>query len=168
MTNLILLLFTWTTLYLLATRRAISGPISSISETYYLLEKKSKTGYLFAVFMWTVGVIIILMAALYNEQISNSGSLLFLSAAGAFFTGTAVRYKDDLTGIVHNIAASSIFIPMYIGASLIYQTWVPLYLFFVTIGVLYTTRKYIDNFIYVAEVVLIYEALLLLFIYAQA
>ena len=70
---------------------------SSISEFYYLLEeRKYNSGWLFTMFLWTMGI----MTCFYGNP--------WLFVAGGFlcFTGAAAQYKDAPTNTVHYIGAA--------------------------------------------------------------
>lgn len=80
------------------------GIPASISDTYYLLEKKRKgLGWLFTVMCWIVGGL--LLPALLNITSESFQFTAFLSCAGLIFVGAAPQFKLQLTGIVHYSSA---------------------------------------------------------------
>ncbi|WP_348724582.1 glycosyl transferase [Parabacteroides goldsteinii] len=80
------------------------GIPASISDTYYLLEKKRKgLGWLFTAMCWLVGGL--LLPALLDITPESFQFTAFLSCAGLIFVGTAPQFKLQLTGIVHYSSA---------------------------------------------------------------
>lgn len=70
------------------------GILNSISESYYMLSKKSR--YLFTFFCWGFAIPAIIIG------LDQTGSvLMFLAGAGICFAGTAGAFKESLTHDVH-------------------------------------------------------------------
>lgn len=67
--------------------------IGSISESYYLLKRKS---WLFTIFMFAMGVTTCLMGT----------TILFVSGILFCFVGVATRFRDDMEGSIHYIGAA--------------------------------------------------------------
>lgn len=80
------------------------GIPASISDTYYLLERKRRgLGWLFTAFCW--GVSLTLLPAWLDMTPEAYQAVPFLSAAGLMFVGAAPQFKLPLTGPVHFVAA---------------------------------------------------------------
>lgn len=80
------------------------GIPASISETYYLLERKRHgLGWLFTAFCW--GVSLTLLPAWLDMTPEAYQAVLFLAAAGLMFVGAAPQFKLSLAGPVHFVAA---------------------------------------------------------------
>lgn len=80
------------------------GIPASISDTYYLLERKRRgLGWLFTAFCW--GVSLTLLPAWLGMTPEAYQAVPFLSAAGLMFVGAAPQFKLPLTGPVHFVAA---------------------------------------------------------------
>ena len=82
----------------------------SMSETFYLYEKKKKgLGWLFTIFMWVMALTMIPGWVSISDSLGPWRSyftfLSFISGASILFIGTAPRYKEDMEGKVHTIAA---------------------------------------------------------------
>ena len=82
----------------------------SMSETFYLYEKKKKgLGWLFTIYMWLMGSTMIPswvdIGDSLNPWMCYLTFLAFISGACILFVGTAPRYKEDMEGKVHTIAA---------------------------------------------------------------
>lgn len=76
------------------------GIPASISDTYYLLEKKRKgMGWLFTAMCWCVGGL--LMPALIEMTPGIYEFTAFLACGGLIFVGAAPQFKLSLTGPVH-------------------------------------------------------------------
>lgn len=84
---------------------AIFGLPESLSNTYYLYEKKSGIGWLFCLAMYLV-VMLMMPAWIGMSENNNWQFLAFLAPASIMFVGTAPRFKDgDLENKVHTISA---------------------------------------------------------------
>lgn len=82
----------------------VFGVPASISDTYYLLEKKHKgLGWLFTAMCWLVGGL--LLPALLDMTLDSYQFSVFLSCAGLLFVGAAPQFKLQLTGTVHYSSA---------------------------------------------------------------
>lgn len=82
----------------------VFGVPASISDTYYLLEKKHKgLGWLFTAMCWLVGGL--LLPALLDMTPDHYQFTAFLSCAGLIFVGAAPQFKLQLTGTVHYSSA---------------------------------------------------------------
>ena len=80
------------------------GIPASISDTYYLLEKKRKgLGWLFTAMCWSVSGL--LLPALLDMTPDSYQFTAFLSCAGLLFVGAAPQFKLQLTGAVHYSSA---------------------------------------------------------------
>lgn len=80
------------------------GIPASISDTYYLLERKRRgLGWLFTAFCW--GVSLTLLPAWLDMTPEAYQAVPFLAAAGLMFVGAAPQFKLPLTGPVHFVAA---------------------------------------------------------------
>lgn len=76
------------------------GIPASISDTYYLLERKRRgLGWLFTAFCW--GVAFTLLPAWLDMTPDVYQAFPFLAAAGLMFVGAAPQFKLPLTGPVH-------------------------------------------------------------------
>lgn len=83
----------------------VFGIPASISDTYYLLEKKRKgLGWLFTAMCWIVGGT--LLPAWLDMTPETYQFSAFLAAAGLLFVGAAPQFKLSLTGWVHHGAAA--------------------------------------------------------------
>lgn len=82
------------------------GIPASISDTYYLLERKRRgLGWLFTAFSW--GVAFTLLPAWLDMTPQAYQFLPFLAAAGLAFVGAAPQFKLSLTGPVHYVGAAA-------------------------------------------------------------
>lgn len=80
------------------------GLPASISDTYYLLERKRKgAGWLFTAMCW--GVVGTLLPAWLDMTPETYQFTAFLAAAGLLFVGAAPQFKLSLTGPVHYAGA---------------------------------------------------------------
>lgn len=78
----------------------VFGIPASISDTYYLLEKKRKgLGWLFTAMCWIVGGL--LLPALLDMTPDSYQFSAFLACTGLMFVGAAPQFKLSLTGSVH-------------------------------------------------------------------
>ena len=81
------------------------GIPASISDTYYLLERKRRgLGWLFTAFSWSVAFT--LLPAWLDVTPLAYQFLPFLAAAGLAFVGAAPQFKLSLTGPVHYVGAA--------------------------------------------------------------
>ena len=84
---------------------AYFGIPESLSNTYYLYDKKCGKGWLFCIMMYTV-VLLMMPAWIGMSEGSNWQFLAFLAPASIMFVGTAPRFKDsDLENKVHTVSA---------------------------------------------------------------
>lgn len=81
------------TSYLLTTRIIFKKVPESISETYYLFDKKR--GFLFTLWMMSMGVTSFFYPSVW----------LMISGIFLCFTAVAAQYKDRITNVVHYIGA---------------------------------------------------------------
>lgn len=80
------------------------GIPASISDTYYLLEKRRKgLGWLFTAMCWLAGGL--LLPALLDMTPDSYQFSAFLACGGLIFVGTAPQFKLQLTGTVHYSSA---------------------------------------------------------------
>lgn len=90
--------------YLVGTVKTFGLP-ASISDTYYLLERRRKgLGWLFTAFCWIVAGT--LLPAWLDGTPTAYQFTAFLSSAGLLFVGAAPQFKLSLTGWVHYGAAA--------------------------------------------------------------
>lgn len=81
------------------------GIPASISDTYYLLERKRRgLGWLFTAFCW--GVSLTLLPAWLDMTPAGYQFTAFLACAGLMFVGAAPQFKLSLTGPVHYVSAA--------------------------------------------------------------
>ena len=84
---------------------AIFGLPESLSNTYYLYEKKSGIGWLFCLAMYLV-VMLMMPAWIGMSENNNWQFLAFLAPASIMFVGAAPRFKDsNLENKVHTVSA---------------------------------------------------------------
>lgn len=83
---------------------ALFGVPASISETYYLLDRKRRgLGWLFTGFCWLVAGA--LLPPWLDMTPDTYRFVPFLAAAGLMFVGAAPQFKVSLSGPVHFIGA---------------------------------------------------------------
>lgn len=84
---------------------AFFGVPRSLSDTYYLYEKRSGKGWLFCVMMYMV-VLFIMPAWISMSEGSPYQFLSFLAPVGILFVGTAPRFKESsVENSVHEVSA---------------------------------------------------------------
>ena len=82
----------------------IFGVPKSVSDTYYLFKKNKGNNWIFSVvFMITVFSLIPVFIEYSTE---NTQFLAFISCTGLAFVGAAPRFKIELEGVVHVVAAN--------------------------------------------------------------
>jgi hypothetical protein len=98
------------------------GPLPSISESWYRL-KPLKLSFLFVLFCWSIGILMLFQG---NEQTS----LFFISGSGLCFVGASTQFKmkKDHTDIVHSVGAAIGIGGALIGIGII-SSWIPLGVF---------------------------------------
>lgn len=93
------------------------GPLTSLSDSFYFLEKKQRNlGYVFSAMMMSVAVLI--LPQMIEVTPDDWRVLGFLPPVCIGFVGAAPCFKKDFESIVHTVAASS--------AALISLCWVAL------------------------------------------
>lgn len=104
MMTLILISLLITVAYLTYTFKLFGVPWS-ISETYYLLEKRKKgSGILFTLWTWTAGLP--LLVAWLNLSEPSHQPFAFFACGSLMLLGTAAQFKQSLTEMVHYISAA--------------------------------------------------------------
>lgn len=100
---LVCISFTLFVVYVAAMIVAFGIP-ASISDTYYLLERKRRgLGWLFTAFCW--GVSLTLLPAWLDMTPEAYQAVPFLAAAGLLFVGAAPQFKLSLSGPIHYAGA---------------------------------------------------------------
>lgn len=101
--TLIILSFLIFLTYLIGLIKTFGLP-ASISDTYYMLEKRRRgLGWLFTVFCWVVAGT--LLPSWLDQTPVGYQSTPFLAAGALLFVGAAPQFKLSLTGQVHYWAA---------------------------------------------------------------
>lgn len=94
-----------------------NGPISSISNSWYLLTGKSKI--LFILFCFSLGILMLFQSA--------PSILFFLSGSALSFVGITCTFKDNwITPHIHSGCAAICIILALLGIGIELHNWIPL------------------------------------------
>lgn len=148
----------------------------SVSDTYYLLEKRKKKrnergkkaigGWLFLVFCWTCSLTLLIpWIELTPESLKFT---CFLSASGLLFVGTAAPFKESLTKEVHYTSAGFCAIFSQIWVITQGYWWIALISFlpFIILAIQYKKKKMF--WIEIASFVSTYTSIILKFVFDNA
>lgn len=116
------------------------GTPKSISDTYYLLERRKKgTGDLFT--FWTcIAGFPLLIAWLDMETYQP---LVFAACGALMFLGTAAQFKEDLTDYVHYISAAICVTAALVWVILVGYWYIPLATFAICMPIAVWDRNWL-------------------------
>jgi hypothetical protein len=113
MTTITISIFTYFLLYVVVTSLINGGAPQSLSQTYYILNRKKKgLGVLFTLLLWTIGFGL-LPVLLEVSKDKWYGFVAFLTCAALCFVGTAPKYKSSEKEIHYVSAAISAFFCLF-------------------------------------------------------
>lgn len=160
-TILIIVSLLITVAYLTYTFKLFGVPWS-ISETYYLLEKRKKgSGILFTFWTWTAGLPL-LIAWLNIASNTHYQFLPFLACGSLMLLGTAAQFKQSLTEMVHYISAGICVVSALIG-SFLQAIGISLLSFAICIGIALKYSKWV-TWIEIAALTATYITLLWIYL----
>ena len=119
----------------------------SISETYYLLEKKyphKGLKYLFTAFCWGAGFSLLPM--LLETTPDSHTAIAFFAVAALLFIGAAPRFNEKMEGMVHYVSAGICVGMAQLWCLLVAHTWyisLPAFIIFCSIPFFSKKKKWI-------------------------
>lgn len=141
-TILIIISLLITIVYLTYTIKLFGVPWS-ISETYYLLEKRKKgSGILFTLWTWTAGLPL-LVAWLNITSGTDYQFLPFLACGSLMMLGTATQFKQSLTEMVHYVSAGICVVSALIWVILTGYWYIPFMFLSISILLGFKYKKWI-------------------------
>ena len=124
------------------------GILSSISESYYKL-KEAGNKWLFIIFMYSIGICLLLVASFNLQPMVWT---FFLAGSGAAFVGIAAQYRDNMTEQVHIGATLTLIFFSLLGLGLVFGSWWPTYFLIVGSLVMLVLKPLIKQHGYWVEV----------------
>jgi hypothetical protein len=112
------------------------GVPPSISETWYLLQKK---GILFTLFCYGVSAVLI---PLLDNTTENLQFLTFFAVSGLLFVGTATAFKEELTKQVHFTSAAICVIASQLWILIYAKDIIIMLAGLLIVGLAYFTHRY--------------------------